>query len=206
MGKTQEDNAYTETRGGTEQLASRNSVIVWFLWTSDFHWNVDIIYDTDQPTTITRITHQMCHSSSEHEANPMTRNKSDKLIGTQDRGGAQVYASSHQANEELKFTSEVSQRNPWSKNHHIVWRHSDEEDEGIGHSHVAENLLGGLHPIASQDWREIMDKQKDVGHSPNPKLAIQDHLKSCFLSGFQGFIMSRHGEGVSGHWSDNHVC
>ena len=36
-----------------------------------------------------------------------------------------------------------------------------------------------------------MDKQKDIGHSPNPKLAKQEELKSHFLSGFHGFIMNR---------------
>ena len=48
-----------------------------------------------------------------------------------------------------------------------------------------------------------MDKQKDIGHSPNPKLAKQEDLKSHFLSGFHGFTMSRHGEGFTGPWSDD---
>jgi hypothetical protein len=47
-----------------------------------------------------------------------------------------------------------------------------------------------------------MDKQKDIGHSPNPKLAKQENLKSHFLSGFQGVTMSRHGEGFSQSYSD----
>jgi hypothetical protein len=55
----------------------------------------------------------------------------------------------------------------------------------------------------SQDWREIMDKQKDIGQGPKPKLAKQEELKSHFLSGFQGFTMSRHGEGFTGPWSDD---
>lgn len=37
-----------------------------------------------------------------------------------------------------------------------------------------------------------MDKQKNVGHSCNTNLAKQDDLKGHFLSGFQGFIKSRH--------------
>ena len=47
-----------------------------------------------------------------------------------------------------------------------------------------------------------MDKQKDIGHSPNPKLAKQEELKSHFLSGFHGFTMSRHGEGFSQSYID----
>ena len=48
-----------------------------------------------------------------------------------------------------------------------------------------------------------MDKQEDIGHGPNPKLAKQNDLKSHFLSGFHGFTMSRHGEGFTGPWSDD---
>ena len=43
-----------------------------------------------------------------------------------------------------------------------------------------------------------MDKQEDIGHGPNPKLAKQNDLKSHFLSGFQGFTTNRHGEGFTG--------
>ncbi|KAL6084048.1 hypothetical protein STEG23_027719 [Scotinomys teguina] len=155
MGRTQEDDAYTESGFGADPVA---------------------VID---PT-------------------PITRNKSDKLIGAQDTGGAQVYASRHQTNEILNFTFEVSQQIPWSKNRYIVWKPSDEKNQGIGHSYVAENHLCGLQPNASQDWTEIMDKQKDVGHSPNPNLEKQDDLKSHFLNGFQGYLMSRHGEDFSG--------
>jgi hypothetical protein len=48
-----------------------------------------------------------------------------------------------------------------------------------------------------------MDKQNNIGHSPNPKLAKQEELKSHFLSGFPGFIMSRHGKGFVRPWSDD---
>lgn len=126
-------------------------------------------------------------------------------MSAQDTGGAQVYASSHQANEVLKFTFEVSQRISWSKNHHIVWKPSDEKNQNIGHSHMAKDHLCGLQSNASEDWREIMDKQKDVGHNPNPNLAKQEDLEGSFLSGFQGFAMSRHGEHFTGHWSDHQV-
>ena len=50
-----------------------------------------------------------------------------------------------------------------------------------------------------------MDKQKDIGHSSNPKLAKQEELKSHFLSGFHGFTMSRHGEAFIQPWSDDLV-
>lgn len=124
-------------------------------------------------------------------------------MNAQHTSGAQVYTSSHQANEVLKFTFEVSHRISWSKNRHIVWKPSDEENQGIGHSHVAKDHLCGLQLNASEDWREIMDKQKDVGHSSNPSLAKQEDLESSFLNGFQVFVMSRHGERFTGHWSDH---
>jgi hypothetical protein len=50
-----------------------------------------------------------------------------------------------------------------------------------------------------------MEKQKDIGHSPNHKLAKQEDLKSHVISGFQRFIMSRHGEGFNLPWSDDYI-
>jgi hypothetical protein len=43
MGKPQEHNAYTEARCNTEPLTFNVSFIMCVLWTTDFHWNVDII-------------------------------------------------------------------------------------------------------------------------------------------------------------------
>jgi hypothetical protein len=42
MENPQEENAYTESRSETEQLAFRVSVIVCNLWTCDLNCNVDI--------------------------------------------------------------------------------------------------------------------------------------------------------------------
>lgn len=43
MGKPQEHNAYTESRCKTDPLTFNVSFILCVLWTTDFHWNVDII-------------------------------------------------------------------------------------------------------------------------------------------------------------------
>ncbi|KAL6084044.1 hypothetical protein STEG23_027715 [Scotinomys teguina] len=43
MGKTQDDDVYTETRCGADPLAVIVGVIACGLWTTDFDWNVDII-------------------------------------------------------------------------------------------------------------------------------------------------------------------
>jgi hypothetical protein len=43
MGKPQEAHAYTETRSGADPFVFKISVIVCFLWTIHFHWNVSIM-------------------------------------------------------------------------------------------------------------------------------------------------------------------
>lgn len=57
--------------------------------------------------------------------------------------------------------------------------------------------------VDSQNYREILDEQKEVCHSPNPNLTKQKYIYSHFLLGFQGFIMGQHGDGFIRQWNND---